>query len=62
MILPKIIKATYTYPSFYKDGVRVQAKACVVAEPAQLIADGKLEIPIAAAYSLNQVRDAFREL
>ena len=38
------------------------AKASVVAELAQLIADGKLEIPIAATYSLDQVRDAFREL
>mgnify|MGYP002143960214 CR=1 FL=1 len=28
----------------------------------QLIADGKLEIPIAATYSLEDVRDAYREL
>jgi NADPH:quinone reductase-like Zn-dependent oxidoreductase len=38
------------------------AKASVVAELAQLIADGKLEIPIAATYPLEKVRDAFREL
>ena len=38
------------------------AKASVVAELAQLIAEGNLEIPIAATYPLDQVRDAFREL
>ncbi len=38
------------------------AKASVIAELVQLIADGELEIPIAATYPLAQVRDAFREL
>jgi NADPH:quinone reductase-like Zn-dependent oxidoreductase len=38
------------------------AKVSVVAELAQLIADGELEIPIAAIYPLDQVRDAFRVL
>jgi NADPH:quinone reductase-like Zn-dependent oxidoreductase len=40
----------------------VGASAGVLAELAQLIADGKLEIPIARIYPLEQVRDAYREL
>lgn len=44
------------------DGSAVGGNAAVLAELAQLIADGKLEIPIAAAYPLEQVRDAYREL
>ena len=34
----------------------------MLAELAQLIANGKLEIPIAATYPLEQIRDAYREL
>jgi NADPH:quinone reductase-like Zn-dependent oxidoreductase len=33
-----------------------------LAELAGLIADGKLEVPIAGAYPLEQVRDAYRQL
>lgn len=44
------------------DGSAVGSSAAVLAELAQLIADGKLEIPIAAEYPLAEVRDAFREL
>jgi NADPH:quinone reductase-like Zn-dependent oxidoreductase len=40
----------------------VGARAEVLAELAQLIADGKLEIPIAHSYPLAEVRDAYREL
>ena len=55
----------------YQAAARVGAKtagssagssAAVLAELAQLIADGKLEIPIADTYPLEQVRDAYREL
>jgi NADPH:quinone reductase-like Zn-dependent oxidoreductase len=38
------------------------ASAEVLAELAQLIDDGGLEVPIAATYPLDRVRDAFREL
>jgi aryl-alcohol dehydrogenase-like predicted oxidoreductase/NADPH:quinone reductase-like Zn-dependent oxidoreductase len=38
------------------------AKAEVMAELARLIADGELEVPIAAVYPLDQVRDAYRAL
>jgi NADPH:quinone reductase-like Zn-dependent oxidoreductase len=44
------------------DGSAVGASAAVLAELAGLIADGKLEVPIARAYPLEQVRDAYREL
>ena len=44
------------------DGSSVGMSGPVLAELAQLIAQGKLEIPIAATYPLRQVRDAYREL
>lgn len=44
------------------DGSAVGASAAVLAELAQLIVDGELEIPIARAYPLGRVRDAYREL
>jgi NADPH:quinone reductase-like Zn-dependent oxidoreductase len=44
------------------DGSAVGASAAVLAELAQLIAEGKLEIPIASTYPLDRVRDAYREL
>jgi NADPH:quinone reductase-like Zn-dependent oxidoreductase len=44
------------------DGNMVGARAEVLAELAALIAAGRLEIPIAATYPLERVRDAYREL
>jgi NADPH:quinone reductase-like Zn-dependent oxidoreductase len=44
------------------DGNAQGASADVLAELAQLIAIGTLEIPIARVYPLEQVRDAYREL
>lgn len=44
------------------DGSAVGASAAVLAELAQLIGDGRLEIPIASTYPLDQVRDAYLEL
>jgi NADPH:quinone reductase-like Zn-dependent oxidoreductase len=44
------------------DGNAAGASAAVLAELAALIADGKLEVPIARAYPLEQVREAFAEL
>ena len=38
------------------------ASADTLAELARLIADGRLEVPIARVYPLAEVRDAFREL
>jgi NADPH:quinone reductase-like Zn-dependent oxidoreductase len=44
------------------DGSMVGASAAVLAELAQLIASGRLEVPIARVYPLEQVQDAYREL
>jgi NADPH:quinone reductase-like Zn-dependent oxidoreductase len=44
------------------DGNSAGASAAVLAELAQRIEDGELEIPSAHAYPLEQVRDAYREL
>lgn len=44
------------------DGNAVGGKAEVLAELARLIDEGRLEVPIARAYPLEQVRDAYREL
>ena len=44
------------------DGNMVGARAAVLAELAALIDKGMLEVPIAAVYPLDQVRDAYREL
>jgi NADPH:quinone reductase-like Zn-dependent oxidoreductase len=44
------------------DGSATAATAEVLAELAELIADGRLEIPIAKTYPLAQVREAYRDL
>jgi NADPH:quinone reductase-like Zn-dependent oxidoreductase len=44
------------------DGSAVASDPAVLAELAQLIVDGKLEIEIASTYPLDEVRDAYREL
>jgi NADPH:quinone reductase-like Zn-dependent oxidoreductase len=44
------------------DGNAVGAGASTLAELAGLIADGQLELPIAATYPLSQVQDAYRRL
>ena len=44
------------------DGNAVGAGASTLAELAGLIADGQLEVPIAATYPLSQVQDAYRRL
>jgi NADPH:quinone reductase-like Zn-dependent oxidoreductase len=44
------------------DGNAVGASAEVLAELAALIDQGRLEVPIAAVYPLEQVREAFTEL
>jgi NADPH:quinone reductase-like Zn-dependent oxidoreductase len=44
------------------DGNQTGAKAGVLAELAEMIATGKLEIPIAHVYQLADVREAYREL
>ena len=44
------------------DGNAVGARTEVIAELAARLADGRLEMPVAAAYPLDRVRDAYREV
>lgn len=44
------------------DGSLSDAKASVLGELGNLIEEGRLEIPIAKVYNLNDVRDAYQEL
>lgn len=44
------------------EGSMAGTSAAVLAEVAALAADGRIEVPIAAAYPLEKVRDAFAEL
>lgn len=44
------------------DASAAGASAAVLAELAESIADGRLEVPIARSYPLEQVREAYREL
>ena len=55
------------YPAVARYGVKGEGNAAaasaeVLAQLAELIARGKLEVPIAAVYPLDQVREAYREL
>ena len=44
------------------DGAAAAAAAAVLGELAGLAADGELEVPIAATYPLDEVREAYRAL
>ena len=44
------------------DGTAAAASAAVLGELAGLVADGELEVPIAATYPLDEVREAYRAL
>jgi NADPH:quinone reductase-like Zn-dependent oxidoreductase len=64
---PQRIDSIADFPSAARHGAQTEgnaagASAAVLAELARLIADGRLEIPIAGVFSLAQVRDAYREL
>jgi NADPH:quinone reductase-like Zn-dependent oxidoreductase len=64
---PARINTLIDYQAAARHGAKTEgsasgASAAVLAELAGLIADGNLEIPIAATYPLEQVRDAYREL
>ena len=44
------------------EGNAAAASSGVVAELAQLVADGRLEVPVAATFPLDQVREAYQQL
>jgi len=61
------IDTVVDFPGAAKHGVKSEgsmegSSPAVLAELAGLIADGSLEVPIAATYPLEQVREAFRAL
>jgi NADPH:quinone reductase-like Zn-dependent oxidoreductase len=66
-VAPKRIDTVVNFPAAEKYGVKVEgngfgATAAVMAELAGLAASGELDIPIAATYPLDRVRDAYTEL
>ncbi len=66
-VAPHRINTIADYEAVQRLGVHGQgtsssASASLLAEVAGLVADGSLEIPIARAFPLDQVRDAYREL
>ncbi len=66
-VKPSRIDTIANYAAVQEFGVKADASAvgssaAVLAELAGLVADGKLEVPIAATYPLSQVREAYTEL
>jgi NADPH:quinone reductase-like Zn-dependent oxidoreductase len=66
-VKPDRIDTIIDFPAVEKHGVKADgnmagASAEVLAELAGLIADGRLEVPIARVYPLAEVREAYREL
>jgi NADPH:quinone reductase-like Zn-dependent oxidoreductase len=66
-VAPARINTIADFAAIEKHGVKsegnaVGASAAVLAELASLVEAGELEVPIAARYPLDQVRDAYREL
>jgi NADPH:quinone reductase-like Zn-dependent oxidoreductase len=66
-VVPERIDTIIDYEAAARHGTKTDASAqganaAVMAELADLIVEGKLEVPIADTYPLDQVRDAYREL
>jgi NADPH:quinone reductase-like Zn-dependent oxidoreductase len=66
-VAPERIDTIADFEAVQKYGVKAEgnaagASAAMLAELAALIADGELEIPIAATFPLAEVRDAYRRL
>jgi NADPH:quinone reductase-like Zn-dependent oxidoreductase len=66
-VAPDRIDTIANFEAVQKFGVKAEGSAAgasaeILAELAKLVADGELEVPIAATYPLDQVQDAYREL
>jgi NADPH:quinone reductase-like Zn-dependent oxidoreductase len=66
-VVPSRIDTIARFDAVEKYGIKAEgnaagASASVLAELAALIAAGQLEVPIAAAFPLDRVQDAYREL
>jgi NADPH:quinone reductase-like Zn-dependent oxidoreductase len=55
-------EAAQRHPGVHTQGTSALASAAILAELADLVAEGSLEIPIAGTFPLDQVREAFTEL
>jgi NADPH:quinone reductase len=65
-IAPQRIETIISFEAAQKLGTRAEGSAAgtaeMLSEVANLVAAGKVEVPIAATYPLDQVRDAYAEL
>jgi NADPH:quinone reductase-like Zn-dependent oxidoreductase len=66
-VAPARVDTVANFEAVEKYGVKAEgnaagASAAVLAELAGLVADGELEVPIAATFPLDQVREAYTEL
>jgi NADPH:quinone reductase-like Zn-dependent oxidoreductase len=66
-VAPQRINTTIDFEAAEKHGVKTQGtdevgSAAVLGRLAALVAEGKVEVPIAARYPLDRVREAFTEL
>jgi NADPH:quinone reductase-like Zn-dependent oxidoreductase len=66
-VAPDRIDTIANFEAVQKFGVKAEGSAAgasaeILAELARLVADGELEVPIAATYPLDQVQEAYREL
>jgi len=66
-VQPSRVETTVRFDLVEKYGIKAEgsaagASAAVLAELAGLVADGELEVPVTAAFPLDQVQDAYRRL
>jgi NADPH:quinone reductase-like Zn-dependent oxidoreductase len=66
-VKPEQIETIIDFQAAQEHGVKTEGSATAAnaqapAELARLVAEGELEVPIAHAYPLEQVQDAYREL
>lgn len=66
-VRPERVDTIIDFPAVEKYGVKAEgnvdaASADVLAELLQAIADGRLEVPVAATYPLSEVREAYQRL
>ena len=66
-VRPSRVETTINFDAAQQYGVKAEgtadaASASVLAELAQLVADGRLEVPVAATFPLDQVQQAYQQL
>jgi NADPH:quinone reductase-like Zn-dependent oxidoreductase len=66
-VRPSRVETTINFDAAQQYGVKAEgtaaaASASVLADLAQLVADGRLEVPVAATFSLYQVQQAYQQL